>query len=89
MNDATLTVRIRSLSETRERATRRGVRKVLEGEIEDDSGRIKLVIWGDRINDVASAKVNDLVEIINGFVSSFKGVKELNVGVRGNIKKVE
>ncbi|HID90456.1 TPA: hypothetical protein EYP44_00665 [Candidatus Bathyarchaeota archaeon] len=87
MDGVTVRARVLSLSGVRERATRRGVRRIVEGEIEDDTGRIRLVVWDERVHDLASVSVSDTIHIVNGFVSSFKGVKELNVGRLGRIRK--
>lgn len=88
MDDVKMTVRVLSLSEPEERVTRRGPHRVVRGEVEDATGKIKLAVWDERIDDLAQVGVDDTIEITNGFVSSFKGVKEVNVGRLGKIRKV-
>lgn len=88
MDKVSMTVRVLSLSEPEERLTRRGDHWIVRGEVEDPTGKINLVVWDDRIDDLAQVSVDDTIEITNGFVSSFKGVKEVNVGRLGKIRKV-
>lgn len=51
--------------------------KVAEAIISDETGTMKLVLWNDQIRQV---KVNDNIRINNGYVTSFQGQKQLNVG---------
>ncbi len=48
----------------------------------DDSGRIVLVLWNEQIKQV---KVGDRVRIENGYVGSYQGIKQLNVGRAGKL----
>jgi replication factor A1 len=48
----------------------------------DDSGRIVLVLWNEQIKRV---KVDDNIRVENGYVSSFRDVKQLNVGFAGKL----
>jgi len=48
----------------------------------DDSGRIVLVLWNEQIKKV---KVGDKVRIENGYVSSYRGINQLNVGMAGRL----
>ena len=50
--------------------------------INDGTGSIKLTLWNDQINQV---EVNDTVKIDKGYVTSFKGEIQLNVGKYGTL----
>ncbi|MBC7130342.1 DNA-binding protein [Candidatus Bathyarchaeota archaeon] len=50
--------------------------------IADDSGSIKLTLWNDQIDQV---NVDDNVKIENGYVTSFRGELQLNVGRYGKL----
>jgi replication factor A1 len=50
--------------------------------INDGTGTIKLTLWNEQINDV---NVDDTVKIENGYVTSFKGEIQLNVGKFGKL----
>ena len=69
-------------SEAREVNTKYGKTKVSNATIEDDSGSITLVLWGDdceRIND------GDKIRIENGFVREWNGTMQLSVGKYGKL----
>lgn len=59
--------------------------RVGEFELEDESGKITLVLWNENIDRV---KPGDEVEIENGYVSSFRGDLQLNVGRFGTLRLV-
>jgi len=50
--------------------------------ISDETGRIKLALWNEQINRV---NVNDKVKVENGYITSFKGEIQLNVGRYGEL----
>lgn len=56
--------------------------------ISDGTGQIKLTLWNEQINNV---DVNDTVKIGKGYVTSFKGEIQLNVGKYGtlNVEKAK
>jgi replication factor A1 len=54
--------------------------KVATAMIADETGTIKLTLWNDQINQV---NVNDKVKVEKGYVTSFKGEIQLNIGKYG------
>ncbi|MEM3577360.1 MAG: OB-fold nucleic acid binding domain-containing protein [Candidatus Bathyarchaeia archaeon] len=54
--------------------------KVATAIIEDETGKIKLTLWNEQINMI---KVNDKIKLERGYVSSFRGELQLNVGRNG------
>jgi replication factor A1 len=56
--------------------------RVSEAIIEDASGKIKLVLWNEQIDQV---KTGDVVRIDNGYIKSFQGEIQLNVGRYGKL----
>ncbi len=50
--------------------------------IADDTGTIKLTLWNEQINQV---NLNDNVKVENGYVTSFRGEIQLNVGKYGTL----
>ena len=50
--------------------------------VSDDSGSIKLTLWNEQIDQV---QVGDKIRIENGYVTSFKGETQLNVGKFGKL----
>ena len=50
--------------------------------VSDDSGQIKLTLWNEQIEQVNE---NDTIKIENGYVTSFRGEIQLNVGRYGHL----
>ncbi|MEM1542032.1 MAG: single-stranded DNA-binding protein [Ignisphaera sp.] len=65
--------------------TKAGVRTLGEYIVGDESGRVKLVLWGAKAASLASG---DTVSIRNAWVTSFKGEVQLNAGKNSSIDKV-
>ena len=55
---------------------------VADAVVSDDSGKIKLTLWNEQI---AQVNINDRIRIENGYVTSFKGEVQLNVGKYGKM----
>jgi len=58
------------------------VHRVANATISDDTGTIKLTLWNNQIEQV---KQNDTIKIANGYITSFKGEIQLNVGRYGTL----
>jgi replication factor A1 len=56
--------------------------KVATAIIADETGTIKLTLWNEQINQV---NVDNTVKVENGYVTSFKGEIQLNVGRYGKL----
>ncbi len=56
--------------------------RIVDAVIADESGSIKLTLWNEQIEQV---NVGDNVKIENGYVTSFKGEVQLNVGKFGKL----
>jgi ssDNA-binding replication factor A large subunit len=62
-----------------------GQSNVADATIRDDSGSIKLTLWGDQIDSVEQG---DRIRIENGYTKSFRGEIQLNIGRYGKLVKV-
>ncbi len=58
------------------------VHRVANATISDDTGSIKLTLWNEQIDQV---NINDNVKIENGYITSFRGEIQLNVGRYGKL----
>lgn len=67
---------------TREVNTRFGKTKVANAVIEDDSGTMVLVLWGEEADKV---KEGDTIKIDNGYVKEWNGSLQLSVGKFGKM----
>ncbi len=56
--------------------------RVADAKIDDGTGQIKLTLWNEQIDQVNE---NDTVKIENGYVTSFRGEIQLNVGRYGKL----
>jgi replication factor A1 len=56
--------------------------RVCTATMSDETGTIKLTLWNDQIEMV---KVNDVVRIENGYITSFRGEIQLNAGKFGTL----
>ena len=83
MKRVEIAAKVLNISETREVTTRAGEQsRVATADVSDDSGTVKLTLWNEQIDQV---KVNDNVKIENGYVTSFRGETQLNVGRYGTL----
>jgi len=71
-------------SETREVTSRfkNETYKVASAVIADETGTVKLTLWNEQIDQV---NVGNMVKIGNGYVSSFRGEIQLNIGKFGKL----
>ena len=87
MSHINITVKILEVSESKQMVTSAGIEhEILELNVGDKSGSIKLVLWDEKI--IPDLKTGDKVKIENGFVTSFKGAWRINVGRYGEAKKI-
>jgi replication factor A1 len=56
--------------------------RVADAVVADETGSIKLTLWNEQIDQV---NVNDAIKVENGYVTSFKGEIQLNVGRYGKL----
>jgi replication factor A1 len=83
MKRVEIEAKVLNISETREVTTRAGEQsRVATADVTDDSGTVKLTLWNEQIDQV---KVNSNVKIENGYVTSFRGETQLNVGRYGKL----
>jgi replication factor A1 len=84
MKNVSVEAKVTEKSETREVLSRftDQTHKVATAVIADETGTIKLTLWNERISQV---NVNDTVKVENGYVTSFKGEMQLNVGKYGKL----
>ena len=59
---------------------------VADAVVADESGSIKLTLWNEQIDQV---NLNDKIKIANGYVTSFQGEVQLNVGRYGTLTVLE
>ncbi len=80
------TGKIIAVEEPRELMTKFGPAQIIGATLQDDSGSIKLILWNE---NTVLAEVGKYVAIEGGYIDSFRGELQLNVGRYGKISKVE
>jgi replication factor A1 len=58
------------------------VHRVATAIVSDDTGKIKLTLWNEQIEQVNE---NDNVKVENGYITTFRGEMQLNVGRYGKL----
>lgn len=79
-------VRVLKTMDTKVVETRRGPRTISEALVGDDTGRIKMTLWGKH---AGSLREGQAVEVSGAWTTSYRGEVQLNVGFRGEIKELE
>lgn len=77
-----VTAKVTEKSDTREVTSRfkDQTYKIATAIIADETGTIKLTLWNEQIDQV---NINDMVKIQNGYITSFRGEIQLNIGRYG------
>jgi len=84
-NNVTVEVRVISTREPRVVQTRRGPRTLSEAIVGDDTGRVKLTLWGQQAGSVEEGQA---IKVEGAWTTAYRGQVQLNVGARGNISEV-
>jgi replication factor A1 len=83
----TIRLRVLSVREPRIVKTRNGEEhEVVDIQVGDRTGSIFLTLWDERTREV---KIDDLIDVSNGYVNRFRGRLKLNIGMFGEMEKVE
>ncbi len=76
-------VKITSIDEPREFEKYGKTLRVANAVAKDDTGEIKMSLWND---DIDKIKAGQKIKITNGYVSEFKGEKQLSMGKFGSFE---
>lgn len=86
MEKVSVLVRVIDPGEVRKITTKAGERTIREATVGDESGRVRLVMWGKSIK---SLKRGDVVEVSGAWTTVFRGKLQLNVGGSESVRVVE
>ena len=86
MDNVSVKVRVLDAEAPKVIETRKGPRTISEAVVGDETGRVKLTLWG---RAAGSVNPGDAVEIHGAWTTSYRGNVVLNVGGRGEIVKVD
>jgi len=77
---------ITEIGETREFSKFGKAGRVATAMIQDSSGKMKLTLWNEQIDQV---KVGDTIKISDGYVGEWQGEKQLSTGRNGTLEVVK
>ena len=86
MNNVAVTADVKEITDVREVQTKFGPNTVANAIIEDDTGSIKMVLWGKQVDKV---KPGTRVEIKGAYVKDWRDEKQLNLPRNGEINTIE
>src|SRR5690348_1493508 len=86
MRRVDVTGKVIDMESPREVQTKFGPGQVASATMQDESASVKVTLWNENISKV---ETGDTIEIQNGYVDSFRGELQLNVGRYGRLSKVE
>ncbi|HKX81121.1 MAG TPA: DNA-binding protein [Nitrososphaera sp.] len=85
MRNVSVTAKVESVGEPRTVNLKSGgTNTVADAVISDESGSIKLSLWGDDVNKIGPG---DRVSIENGYINTFRGENSVSVGKFGKLSK--
>ncbi len=86
MRDVNIVVRVISAEEPKSINTRSGQRTISEALVGDDTGRIKLTLWGKA---AGSVKEGQAIRLSGAWTTAFRGEVQLNIGGSNNVHIVD
>ncbi len=86
MNNVAVTADVKEITDVREVQTKFGPNTVANAIIEDDTGSIKMVLWGKQVDNV---KPGTRIEIKGAYVKDWRDEKQLNLPRNGEITTIE
>ena len=90
MDGVNLRVQILQLEPPREITTKFGrFHRLMSGLVEDASSQMSITFWDKHVEVSKDLKPGDLIEVRNCFISSFRGVRRINVGRDSEIRKIK
>ena len=85
MESVDVTVRVLEASEAKVIQTKNGTRTISEAVVGDDTGRVKLTLWGKLAGTV---KQGSVIKINNAWTTAYKGKVQLNAGSKSTISEI-
>jgi len=87
MNRVNIKVEVVKVLEPKKITMGSGVKHdILELVVKDKTGTITLVVWDDKI--ILDLEIGCNLQILNGFVTSYRGEWRINIGKYGEIRRI-
>lgn len=85
MSNVDIKVRVLEASPPKTIQTKKGERTISEAVVGDETGRVKLTLWGRAAGTI---KEGDAIEIKGGWTTAYRGEVQLNIGGRDTIQSI-
>lgn len=85
MDNVSVKGRVISTEDPKVIQTRKGPRRISEAVIGDETGRVKVTLWGKH---AGTLEEGEAVEIRGAWTTSYRGEVQLNVGYKGEIERI-
>ncbi|OLC24737.1 MAG: DNA-binding protein [Thaumarchaeota archaeon 13_1_40CM_3_50_5] len=86
MRNVSIVAKVDSVGEPRTVNLRAGgTNTVADATVSDETGSIKLSLWGD---DISKVQAGDRLSIENGYINTFKGENSISIGKFGKMTKL-
>jgi len=86
MRNVEIVAKVQQVYEVREFKTETRSGKVGSMMIGDETGTIRLVLWGDQTDKLKDITSGDIIKAESGYVKDNRGRKEIHLGDRGELK---
>ena len=89
MEELELKVRLLDLNESREVETYSGLKHtIVEGKVTDGTDTLDFTVWNEAIEKLDKIKPGDNIQLLNAFITSYKGDLAVNIGRESEINKI-
>ena len=85
MRDVETVGKIQQIFETKEFQTENRQGKVASLVVGDETGTIRVVLWGNQTDNLSNLKQNDIVKVAGGYVRENQGRKEIHLNDRSKL----
>ncbi|MEM0020967.1 MAG: OB-fold nucleic acid binding domain-containing protein [Fervidicoccaceae archaeon] len=81
----TIKGRVLEANEPKTIETKKGTRTISEAVLGDETGRVKMTLWGDKAGSIEEGQA---VKITNAWTTGYRGKVQLNVGASSEITQI-
>lgn len=85
MRDVEVVGKVQEIFGVREFKTEKAEGKVASFILGDETGTIRVVLWGNKTDNIEKMKGDMIIKLVSGYVRENNAVKELHLGDRGNL----
>ncbi|MBD3205363.1 hypothetical protein GF319_03335 [Candidatus Bathyarchaeota archaeon] len=89
MEELELSVKLLGLNEPKEVETYTGLKHtIVEGKVTDGTDTLDFTVWNEAIEMLDKIKPGEKIQLLNAFITSYKGELAVNIGRESEINKI-